>query len=81
MLRVFAWLVIYQGIPSKTRLGKIGLLDGLCFVCHHSKIMKHILWECSFAKCCWRYVEDPYSTFFRIGFLVCCIFSNGPRIW
>jgi hypothetical protein len=32
-LRVFAWLVVYQGIPSKAcKLAKSGLPDGLCIV-------------------------------------------------
>jgi hypothetical protein len=32
-LRVFAWLVIYQGISSKAPLAKSGIFDGLCSVC------------------------------------------------
>ena len=32
-LRVFEWLVIYHGLPSKSRIDKIGLFDGLWVVC------------------------------------------------
>ena len=36
-MRGFPWLVIYQGIPSKSWLAKGGLSDGLCLVCYFSE--------------------------------------------
>jgi hypothetical protein len=29
--------------------------------------VKHIFWECLFAKSCWSYVEDQYSALFQDG--------------
>jgi hypothetical protein len=55
-LQVFAWLVVYQGLPSKARLSKRGLTDGMCLSCSHSETLKHILWECKFARVCWQFV-------------------------
>jgi hypothetical protein len=57
-LWVFAWLVIYQGLPSKARLAKSGLFDGLCPSCLKSESVKHILWECSFVRSCWAQVQS-----------------------
>lgn len=55
-LRFLAWLVFYQGIPSKARLAKSGLSNGLCLVFHHSKTVKHTFLECQFAKHCSSYL-------------------------
>jgi hypothetical protein len=37
-LMIFMWLVIYQGIPSTSRLAESGLMDGLYLVCQHYEI-------------------------------------------
>jgi len=55
-LRVFAWMVLYQSLPTKARLAKTCLSDGLCTVCHNSETVKHIFWECQFARTCWGYI-------------------------
>lgn len=44
-LRVFAWLVIYQGLPTKSCLAKSGFMDDQCLVCGKTKSLKHALWE------------------------------------
>jgi hypothetical protein len=45
-LCMFAWLVIYQRLPSKVLLVKSGLCDGLCPICNRFEIVKHMLWDC-----------------------------------
>jgi hypothetical protein len=41
-LLVFAWLVIYQGIPFMARLAKSGLSDGIFTICHRPEMVNHI---------------------------------------
>eukprot|EP01018_Ginkgo_biloba_P019933 Gb_40350 [translate_table: standard] len=56
-LRVFAWMVIYQGLPTKARLAKSGFSDGQCMFCNKPEMVKHVLWERQVAKSCWGYIQ------------------------
>jgi hypothetical protein len=59
-LRLFVWLVIYQGIPSKAKLTNTSLSDGLCPVCQRLETVRHIFGECRFAMHCWSWLEDHH---------------------
>lgn len=41
IILIWKELVIYQGLPSKARLAKNGLSDGLCRICNRAETMKH----------------------------------------
>jgi hypothetical protein len=60
-LCVFAWLVIYQGLPLKAYLAKSGLTDGLWPCCSCLETLKRILWECNFARSHWWLVQHQHS--------------------
>ena len=55
---MFAWLVIYQGMPMKAHLAKSGLSDDCCIVCQKVENVKNILWECSFVRSHWDKVQS-----------------------
>lgn len=58
--RVFSWLVIYQGLPTKARLVKSVIYNGLCIVCEKEENVKHIQCGggCTFAKSYWDNVQS-----------------------
>ena len=80
-LWVFPWLDIFQGITSKARLAKSGLLDGLCPVYQCLETVRHIFWECQFAKRCWSLFEDQHSMLFqgRVHWHA-ALFSDGQSL-
>jgi hypothetical protein len=53
---VYAWLVIYLEITSKDRLVKNALSYGLFPIRQRFETVKNILWDCLFAKSCWKYI-------------------------
>jgi len=41
------------------------LSNELCPFCHRSETLKHLLWDCSVARSCWRVVQDRHSVLLR----------------
>jgi hypothetical protein len=80
-LWVFAWLVVYQGLPSKAHLAKSRLSDGLCPFCHELETLKHLLWDCSFARSCWRVVQDHHSVLLQDNFIGMQLFLGTLGPW
>ena len=64
-LHVFAWLVIYQGLPTKAPPVRSGLLDGIFALCLKLGPMKHFFLDFPFVRCCWKIVHSEVSSFFH----------------
>lgn len=62
-LHVLAWLVIYEGLPIEVHLVRSGISDGFFPLCLKLETVKHLFWDCPFARSCWKFVESEDSTF------------------
>lgn len=64
-LHVFACLVIYQGISTKERLVRSGILDAIFPLCLKMETVKSLFWDCPFARSCWKIVQIEALAFFH----------------
>lgn len=65
-LQVFAWLVIFQDLPSKAHSPKVVIL--MVFASFAQCQMKHILLESSFTRSCWDQVQSQLASLLQ-GYL------------